>query len=124
MPFRYVTAILVTVMSVWVLRLTVAAQDRGSLKVPNGLALSEFKGYEVWQVIAPSQTDESIKAVVGNPVMMKAFLDGYRARGSLKDSKRFAASGGWGYAKRATSSSRTPVRGKMRPRRCRSTTIC
>jgi hypothetical protein len=136
MPARYVTAIFVTAMSVWVLSLSVAAQDRGNLKVPNGLGFSEFKGYETWQVIAPSQTDESIKAVVGNPVMMKAFLDSIPANGHavpdgammakiewarqpnpespyavnvpgqlkslafmLKDSKRFAASGGWGYAK-------------------------
>ena len=81
MRLRHVTAILVTVTSIWVLSLTVAAQDRGNLKVPNGLAFSEFKGYEGWQAIAPSQTDESIKAVVGNPVMMKAFQDGIPANG-------------------------------------------
>jgi hypothetical protein len=37
--------------------LALAAQDRYTLKVPNGLAFSEFRGYEVWQVVAPSQTD-------------------------------------------------------------------
>ncbi len=26
-----------------------AAQDRFTLKVPNGLAFSEFKGYDTWQ---------------------------------------------------------------------------
>ncbi len=34
-----------------------AAQDRYTLKVPNGLSFSEFRGYEDWQVVAPSQTD-------------------------------------------------------------------
>ena len=29
-----------------------AAQDRYSVQVPGGLAFSEFKGYENWQVIA------------------------------------------------------------------------
>ncbi len=27
-----------------------SAQDRYTLKVPNGLAFAEFKGYESWQV--------------------------------------------------------------------------
>jgi hypothetical protein len=58
------------------------AQDRFTLKVPNGIAFSEFKGYETWQVIAPSQPDNEggcgsspapgcIKAVLGNPVMIR-----------------------------------------------------
>jgi hypothetical protein len=29
----------------------ISAQDRYTLKVPHGLAFSEFKGYELWQVI-------------------------------------------------------------------------
>ena len=32
----------------------ISAQDRYTLKVPNGLAFSEFRGYEDWQVIAIS----------------------------------------------------------------------
>ena len=28
-----------------------SAQDRYTLKVPNGLAFSEFRGYETWQTI-------------------------------------------------------------------------
>ena len=27
----------------------ISAQDRYTVKVPNGLAFSEFKGYETWQ---------------------------------------------------------------------------
>ena len=60
--------------------------------VPNGIAFSEFKGYEAWQVIAPSQPDDDggcgsspapgcIKAVLGNPVMIKAYSDGIPANG-------------------------------------------
>jgi hypothetical protein len=37
--------------------LALAAQDRYTLKVPNGLAFSDFRGYEDWQVVAPSHTD-------------------------------------------------------------------
>jgi len=30
----------------------ISAQDKYALKVPNGLAFSEFRGYEDWSVIA------------------------------------------------------------------------
>jgi len=30
-----------------------AQQDKDTVKVPGGLALSEFKGYEDWQSVAP-----------------------------------------------------------------------
>jgi len=53
-----------------------AAQDTSTLKVPNGLAFSEFKGYEDWQYVAVSQTATSVKVIAANPVMMKAFRDG------------------------------------------------
>jgi len=36
--------------------IALAAQDRFTLKVPNGLAFAEFKGYETWQNVAVSQT--------------------------------------------------------------------
>ena len=39
--------------------LAIAAQDKYTLRVPNGLAFSEFRGYENWQVVAVSQTEES-----------------------------------------------------------------
>ena len=32
-----------------------AAQDKYALKVPGGLAFSEFRGYETWQVVSISQ---------------------------------------------------------------------
>ena len=37
--------------------LVLAAQDRYTLKVPNGLAFSEFRGYETWQVVSISQAE-------------------------------------------------------------------
>ncbi len=33
----------------------ISAQDKYTLKVPNGLAFSEFRGYEAWQVVSISQ---------------------------------------------------------------------
>jgi Cytochrome P460 len=56
--------------------MALAAQDRSTLKVPNGLALSEFKGYEDWPYVAVSQTQTSLKIIAANPVMIKAFRQG------------------------------------------------
>jgi hypothetical protein len=115
--------------------LALAAQDKYTVQVPDGLAFASFKGFEDWPVVAVSQTGELIEAIVANPVMIeayragvpnngKAFPDGakmakihWKATASIeapaattvpdtlhdidfmeKDSKRFADSGGWGYA--------------------------
>jgi hypothetical protein len=109
-------------------------KDKYSLRVPGGLAFSEFKGYESWQTIAVSQNEKVMAVIVGNPAMIKAYESGIPANGKpfpdgakmakihwtpkksenpgnpsvpaalhdvdfmAKDSKRFADSGGWGYA--------------------------
>jgi len=63
--------------------LALAAQDRYTLKVPNGIAFSEFRGYEDWQVVAPSQTDAQnvMRVILANPVMMKAYREGIPGNG-------------------------------------------
>jgi len=69
-----------------------SAQGRFAQKTPNGIAFSEFEGYETWQMIAPSQPDDAggcgstpapgcIKAILGNPAMMKAFSGGIPSNG-------------------------------------------
>lgn len=109
------------------------AQDKYTLKVPNGLAFSEFRGYESWQVISISEDAGHLAVILGNPVMIKAYLAGIPGNGKpfpdgakmakihwnptkmeifpsatvpgtqhdvdfmVKDSKRFADSGGWGW---------------------------
>ena len=40
-----------------------AAQDKYTVRVPSGLALSDFKGYENWQYVAVSQTEMGIKII-------------------------------------------------------------
>jgi hypothetical protein len=113
----------------------IPAQDKYTLKVPGGLAFSEFKGYESWQVINFSENGPAVGVILGNPVMIKAYQTGIPANGKpvpdgammakihwqpkknvtapgpptvagnqmnvdfmVKDSKRFADSGGWGWA--------------------------
>ena len=63
--------------------LALAAQDKYTLRVPNGLAFSEFRGYEDWQVVAPSQTDAQnvMRVILANPVMIKAYRAGIPANG-------------------------------------------
>ncbi len=78
---RHVTAIELVVGAILFASLSVAAQDRSNAKVPDGLALSEFKGYEAWQTIAPSQTESSVKSILGNAVMIKAYSDGFPGNG-------------------------------------------
>jgi hypothetical protein len=111
------------------------AEDRFTLITPNGIAFSEFRGYESWQYVEPHQTKDRIKIIAANPVMIAAYKDGFPANrkpvpdgamfvklewankpspelptqatvaGALqdvefmvKDSKRFPATNGWGYA--------------------------
>jgi hypothetical protein len=61
--------------------LAIAAQDKYTLKVPNGLAFSEFRGYEAWQVVSISQDGNLISAILANPVMIKAYLAGVPSNG-------------------------------------------
>jgi len=54
----------------------ISAQDKYTQKVPNGLAFSEFRGYEAWQVVSISQDGNHVAAILANPVMIKAYLAG------------------------------------------------
>ena len=38
--------------------LAVSAQDKYAVKVPGGLAFSDFRGYEGWQAISMSRNDK------------------------------------------------------------------
>lgn len=58
-----------------------AAQDRFTLQVPNGLAFSEIRGYDTWQTVAVSATEGSIKTILANAVMIKAYRDGIPGNG-------------------------------------------
>ena len=114
----------------------ISAQDKYTVQVPGGLAFSEFRGYEDWQVIAVSQTGDLIVAILGNPEIIAAYQAGVPGNGKpfpdgskmakihwnakksaeapaptlvpdtlhdvdfmVRDSKRFADSGNWGYAR-------------------------
>jgi len=58
-----------------------SAQDKYTLKIPGGLAFSEFKGYEEWQVISISHDGNLLAATLGNPVMIEAYQSGAPGNG-------------------------------------------
>ncbi len=122
------------VIAVFAAGLLLAAQDKYAAKVPGGLALAEFRGYESWQTVSVSRNEKVVAVILGNPTMISAYEAGIPANGKavpdgakmaklhwtpkpneffptasvpdklvnidfmVKDSKRFADSGGWGYA--------------------------
>jgi hypothetical protein len=58
-----------------------SAQDKYSLQLPKGLAFSEFRGYEDWQVVSVSQTPDLLKVEVANPTMIDAYRAGIPGNG-------------------------------------------
>src|SRR5215213_8280397 len=93
MKHTHITKLIVLSATVFVVTLVGAAHapDRFSLKTTNGIAFSEFRDYEAWQLIATSQPDDAggcgtskigcTKAILGNPVMIQAYRDGIPANG-------------------------------------------
>ena len=59
----------------------ISAQDKYTLQVPDGLAFSEFRGYEDWQVVAVSQSGDLIEVILANPEMIAAYRDGAPGNG-------------------------------------------
>jgi hypothetical protein len=62
--------------SILVVGVTLAAQDKYNVQVPGGLAFSEFRGYEDWQTVSVSQTEDRLKVILANPVMIEAYRAG------------------------------------------------
>jgi len=59
----------------------ISAQDKYTVRVPNGLAFSEFRGFEDWPTVAVSQAGDLIEVIVANPVMVKAYRAGVPGNG-------------------------------------------
>jgi len=59
----------------------VYAQEKYTLKSPSGIAFADFKGYEDWSVVSSARTDEVLKVIVANPIMIKAYKAGVPGNG-------------------------------------------
>jgi hypothetical protein len=57
------------------------AQDKYLLKTSSGVAFADFKGYEDWSVVSSARTDEVLKVIVANPVMINAYKAGIPGNG-------------------------------------------
>jgi hypothetical protein len=57
------------------------SQDKYALISPGGIAFSDFRGYEDWSVVSSARTDERLKVIVGNPMMIKAYKSGIPGNG-------------------------------------------
>jgi hypothetical protein len=58
-----------------------AQQDKYTLKVPGGLAFSEFRGYEGWQLVSISHGEPVMAAILANAVMIQAYEAGIPGNG-------------------------------------------
>src|SRR4051812_2422188 len=78
-PFQaiVITAVLFAVLG----GMALAAQDRFTVKVPNGIAFSDFRGYETWQNVAVSQTENGLKVIAANTAMIRAYRQGTPGNG-------------------------------------------
>jgi Cytochrome P460 len=79
MSMRSIPAWLIVIIAVVIAVLggrAISAQDKYNVTIPNGLAFSEFRGYEDWQVVSVSQTEDLLKVMVANAVMIDAYKAG------------------------------------------------
>ena len=82
MKIKRIPAIVIMVAALAVLGgIVLAAQDKYTVKVPDGLAFSEFRGYEKWQVVAISHTEDVMSVILANPVMIDAYRAGVPGNG-------------------------------------------
>src|SRR6185295_7830548 len=61
--------------------LAISAADKYTVKVPGGLAFSEFRGYEGWQAISLSRNERVVAMILGNPAMIDAYQAGIPGNG-------------------------------------------
>jgi hypothetical protein len=81
MKSKNIPAIVILVALLVSVSIAFAQQDKYTLKALNGVSFSEFKGYDEWQDVAVSRTDTTVKAILGNPAMIKAYKSGIPGNG-------------------------------------------
>lgn len=77
-----ITAGVLAVMGGWAISAQ-NKQDKYTVKVPGGIAFSDFKRYEDWQPVGPSLTDATnvIRLMVANLIMIDAYKKGVPGNG-------------------------------------------
>jgi Cytochrome P460 len=59
----------------------VPSSDKYSLVSPSGIKFADFKGYEDWSVVSTARTDQVLKVIVANPIMIAAYKSGIPGNG-------------------------------------------
>jgi hypothetical protein len=57
------------------------AQDKYALVTTSGIAFADFRGYEDWAVVSSARTDDVLKVIVANPIMIAAYKAGVPGNG-------------------------------------------
>ena len=83
--------------------IALAAQDRFTVKVPNGIAFSDFRGYENWRNVAVSQTENGLKVIAANTAMINAYRQGTPGNGKKFPEGSKAVKIEWTFEKNAES---------------------
>jgi len=81
MKSNSIMALAIALSSAVIAGIGLAAQDRFTVTVPDGLSFAEFRGYETWQFVAVSATDSGIKVIAANPAMIDAYRAGVPGNG-------------------------------------------
>jgi len=55
--------------------------DKYSLKSPDGIAFSDFRGYEDWSTVSSARQADVLKVIVANSAMINAFKSGIPSNG-------------------------------------------
>jgi hypothetical protein len=55
--------------------------DKYTLKSPGGIAFSDFRGYESWQMVSSARTDTELKVMLANALMIDAYKAGIPGNG-------------------------------------------
>jgi hypothetical protein len=85
------TVAAVTVLLAVVGGVAISGQDKYTVKVPGGMAFSEFRGYEGWQAVSISRNENVVALILANPAMINAYKAGFPANGkSISDGAMMA----------------------------------
>jgi hypothetical protein len=78
-----IVATAVAALVVVVAKAVYAQNNKYLLKSPGGIAFADFRGYEDWAVVSSARTDDVLKVILANPIMIKAYKAGVPGNGQL-----------------------------------------
>jgi Cytochrome P460 len=80
LKFAIITAVL-AVLGATMIHAQDHTQDKYSLKTSSGIAFSDFRGYEDWTTASSARVEGTLKVIVANPTMIKAYKAGVPGNG-------------------------------------------